>query len=51
MTRWGEIGVIGREEHKSLLDEIERLRVENKQLREFVDKFQRNIDKTARMYE
>tara|TARA_R100001244_G_scaffold122672_1_gene92316 strand:- start:889 stop:1044 length:156 start_codon:yes stop_codon:yes gene_type:complete len=51
MTRWGDIGVIGREEHKRLLDEIERLRVENKQLREFVDKFQRNIDKTARMYE
>jgi len=40
--------MINREEHKRLLDEIERLKAENKELREFVEKFQR---KTAGIYE
>jgi len=47
MAKWG-FDMINREEHKRLLDEIERLKAENKELREFVDKFQR---KTAGMYE
>ena len=48
MTLHRDFGMIDREEHKRLLEEIERLRAENKELREFVDKFQR---KTAGMYE
>ena len=40
--------MINRDEHKRLLEELVRLEAENKELREFVDKFQR---KTAGMYE
>ena len=40
--------MINREAHKRLLEEIERLKAENKELREFVEKYQR---KTAGMYE
>jgi len=47
MAKWG-FDMINREEHKRLLEEIERLKAENKELREFVDKFQR---KTAGMFE
>ncbi len=47
MAKWG-FDMINREEHKRLLEEIERLKAENKELREFVDKFQR---KTARVFE
>ena len=50
MAKWG-FDMINRDEYQRLLAEIERLRVENKQLREFVDKFQRNIDQTARVFE
>ena len=50
MAKWG-FDMINRDEYQQLLAEIERLRVENKQLREFVDKFQRNIDQTARVFE
>ena len=47
MAKWG-FDMINREEHKRLLEELERLKAENKELREFVEKFQR---KTAGMYE
>jgi hypothetical protein len=47
MAKWG-FDMINREEHKRLLEEVERLKAENKELREFVDKFQR---KTAGIYE
>ena len=50
MAKWG-FDMINRDEYQRLLAEIERLRVENKQLREFMDKFQRNIDQTARVFE
>jgi cell division septum initiation protein DivIVA len=48
MTRWGDIDMINRDEYQRLLAEIARLEAENKELREFVDKFQR---KTAGMFE
>ena len=48
MTRWGNIDMIDREIYMRLLEELERLKAENKELREFVDKFQR---KTAGMFE
>ena len=47
MDNWG-FDMINREEHKRLLAGIERLKAENKELREFVEKFQR---KTAGMFE
>ena len=47
IDNWG-FDMINREEHKRLLEEIERLKAENKELREFVEKFQR---KTAGMFE
>jgi len=40
--------VINREEYQRLLEEFERLKAENKELREFVKKFQQ---KTASMFE
>ena len=40
--------MINREEHKRLLEEIERLKAENEKLRKEVDGFQR---KTARVFE
>jgi len=40
--------MINREEYQRLLEEVERLKAENKELREFVEKFQRN---TAGMFE
>tara|TARA_R110000850_G_scaffold73535_2_gene161321 strand:- start:738 stop:920 length:183 start_codon:yes stop_codon:yes gene_type:complete len=47
MAKWG-FDMINRDEYQRLLEELERLKAENKELREFVDKFQR---KTAGMYE
>ena len=47
MAKWG-FDMINRDEYQRLLEEIERLKAENKELREFVDKFQR---KTAGMFE
>ena len=47
MVKW-RFDMINRDEYQRLLEEIERLKAENKELREFVDKFQR---KTAGMYE
>jgi|TARA_R110000764_G_C10821303_1_gene361649 cell division septum initiation protein DivIVA len=40
--------MINREEYQRLLAEIERLKAENKELREFMESFQR---KTAGMFE
>ena len=47
MAKWG-FDMINRDEYQRLLEEVERLKAENKELREFVDKFQR---KTAGMFE
>ena len=47
LAKWG-FDMINRDEYQRLLAEIARLKAENKELREFVEKFQR---KTARMYE
>jgi len=47
MAKWG-FDMINREEHKRLLEELERLKAENEKLRKEVDRFQ---CKTARMYE
>ena len=47
MAKWG-FDMIDREIYMRLLEELERLKAENKELREFVDKFQR---KTAGMFE
>ena len=47
MAKWG-FDMINRDEYQRLLAEIARLEAENKELREFVDKFQR---KTAGMFE
>jgi len=47
MAKWG-FDMINREEHKRLLEEIERLKAENKELRKEVDMFQR---KEVGMYE
>jgi len=47
MAKWG-FDMINREEHKRLLEELERLKVENEKLRKEVDRFQR---KTAGIYE
>ena len=48
MTLHRDFGMISREEHKRLLEEIERLKAENEKLRKELDIFQRS---TARMYE
>ena len=40
--------MIKRDEYQRLLEEVERLKAENKELREFVDKFHGN---TAGMFE
>ena len=48
MARWGDIGVINREEYQRLLEEVARLKAENKELREFLEKFKR---KTVGMFE
>ena len=40
MAKWG-FDMINREEHKSLLEELERLKAENEKLRKEVDGFQR----------
>ena len=50
MAKWG-FDMIDREIYMRLLEELARLEAENKELREFVDKFQRNIDQTARVFE
>ena len=47
LAKWG-FDMINRDEYQRLLEEMERLKAENKELREFVEKFQR---KTAGMYE
>lgn len=47
MAKWG-FDMIDREIYMRLLEELERLKAENKELRKEVDKFQR---KTAGMYE
>ena len=47
MAKWG-FDMIDREIYMRLLEELERLKAENKELREFVEKFQR---KTAGMFE
>ena len=47
MAKWG-FDMINREEHKRLLEELERLKAENEKLRKEVDMFQR---KTAGIYE
>ena len=47
MVKW-RLDMINRDEYQRLLEEIERLKAENKELREFVEKFQR---KTAGMFE
>ena len=47
MAKWG-FDMINRDEYQRLLAEIARLEAENKELREFVEKFQR---KTAGMFE
>jgi len=47
MAKWG-FDMINREEHKRLLEEIERLKAENEKLRKEVDRFQR---KEVGMYE
>ena len=47
MVKW-RFDMINRDEYQRLLEEIERLKAENKELREFVEKFQR---KTAGMFE
>jgi len=40
MAKWG-FDMINREEHKRLLEELERLKAENEELRKEVDRFQR----------
>ena len=47
MAKWG-FDMINREEHKRLLEELERLKAENEKLRKEVDRFQR---KEVGMYE
>jgi len=47
MAKWG-FDMINRDEYQRLLAEIARLEAENKELREFVENFQR---KTAGMFE
>ena len=47
MAKWG-FDMINRDEYQRLLEELERLKAENKELRKEVDRFQRN---TAGMYE
>jgi cell division septum initiation protein DivIVA len=47
MAKW-RFDMINRDEYQRLLEEIERLRAENKELRKEVDRFQR---KAARVYE
>ena len=47
MAKWG-FDMINREEYQRLLEEVARLKAENKELREFLEKFKR---KTVGMFE
>jgi len=47
MAKWG-FDMINREEYQRLLEEVTRLKAENKELREFLEKFKR---KTVGMFE